>query len=217
MKTDIFWIDGLTKGRLGVAPRPRGGEWLDDELQAWQAAGVDCVISALMPDEEAELELTSERTACRKHGLQFESVAIPDRGVPPSPSALGRLLSLITESLAAGKSVVIHCRQGIGRAALVAASVLTAIGENPDRAYSRVERARGRPVPDTNEQRMWVREKAAEYMCAEPGTETETEEAKPASKAKDSLMSVAATAGRGERIQLVLRGVEKCPHRRTAV
>jgi len=66
MKTDIFWIGGLAKGRLGVAPRPRGGEWLDDELRAWQAAGVDCVISALTPGEETELELTREGPTCRE-------------------------------------------------------------------------------------------------------------------------------------------------------
>lgn len=173
MKTDIYWIDGLAKGRLGIAPRPRGGDWLDDEIQAWQAIGVDCVVSALTPGEEIELALTREEETCRKHGVQFESQAIPDRGVPHVSSSLSRLLSLIAERLAAGKSVVIHCRQGIGRAALVAASVLTSIGEDPERAYARVERARGRPVPDTDEQRMWVREMAAEYTFAHPPAEGE--------------------------------------------
>ena len=168
MKTDIFWIDGMPRGRLGIASRPRGGDWLDDEIQAWRAVGVDCVISALTPYEEAELELTSEGATCREHGLRFESLAIPDRGVPRTPSSLNQLLLLVTADLDSGKSVVIHCRQGIGRAALVAASVLTAIGEDPDRAFSRVEQARGRPVPDTDEQRMWVRELAEEYTCAQP-------------------------------------------------
>lgn len=147
----------MPTGRLGIAPRPRGGDWLNDEIGAWRTAGVDCVVSLLTPAEEAELELASEGAACRKHGLQFVSMAIPDRGVPRTPSALGRLLSLVTENLTSCKTVVIHCRQGIGRSSLVAASVLTAIGEAPDSAFSRIEKVRGCPVPDTDEQREWVR------------------------------------------------------------
>ena len=38
-----------------------------------------------------------------------------------------------------GGSVLVHCRQGIGRAALIAASALTVDGETPDRAFSRIE------------------------------------------------------------------------------
>ena len=43
MRTEIFWIDSMPAGRLGIAPRPRGGDWLDDEVEAWRAAGVACV------------------------------------------------------------------------------------------------------------------------------------------------------------------------------
>jgi len=158
MKTDVFWIDGMPMGRLGIAPRPRGGDWLDDEVRAWHAAGVGCVVSLLTPAEEAELDLESEGAACRKHGVQFLSLAIPDRDVPPTVSSLDHLLSLVVEDLRSGKTVVIHCRQGIGRASLVAASALATMGEDVARAFSRIRQARGRPVPDTDEQRDWVRQ-----------------------------------------------------------
>lgn len=55
-----------------------------------------------------------------------------------------------------GKGVVIHCRQGVGRSALVAACVLVICGATVDEAFYRVENARGCPVPDTPEQRDWV-------------------------------------------------------------
>ena len=63
MRTDIVWIRGPRKGRLGIASRPRGGDWLDDEVAAWREAGVDCVVSALTPAEETELALTEEPAA----------------------------------------------------------------------------------------------------------------------------------------------------------
>lgn len=168
MKTEIYWIDGMPMGKLGIAPRPRGGDWLDDEVEAWRASGVDCVVSALTPAEEAELDLQNEEAACRKHGMQFVSFPIPDRGTPLTPSLFQRALLLIAEDLQSGGGVLVHCRQGIGRSALIVASALAAAGEGPDRAFSRIERARGRPVPDTDEQREWVRRFAADLRSPNP-------------------------------------------------
>jgi protein-tyrosine phosphatase len=45
---------------------------------------------------------------------------------------------------------------GIGRASLVAAAVLRLLGLPGDEAFSRVQAARGLPVPDTDEQRQWL-------------------------------------------------------------
>jgi protein-tyrosine phosphatase len=76
--------------------------------------------------------------------------------VPKSSDDLSRLVTLLETALASGKNVAVHCRQGIGRSSLVAASVLIAAGETPEEAFRHVEQARGRPVPDTAEQREWV-------------------------------------------------------------
>jgi protein-tyrosine phosphatase len=158
MKTEIFWINGLPKGRLGIASRPRGGDWLDTEVRAWRATGIDCVVSALTPAEGLELELGGEAAVCQNHGMEFEYLSIPDRGVPKTISSMKRLMSSVVGKLEAGETVLVHCRQGIGRASLIAASVLVSFGEEPESAFSRVESARGRPVPDTEEQRLWVRQ-----------------------------------------------------------
>jgi protein-tyrosine phosphatase len=66
------------------------------------------------------------------------------------------LVQRLDQALAAGKNVAVHCRQGIGRSSVVVASLLVAAGETPDEAFRRIEEARGRPVPDTAEQREWV-------------------------------------------------------------
>lgn len=40
MKSDLFWINGPWPGRLAIMPRPRSGDWLEDEIQAWSGAAV---------------------------------------------------------------------------------------------------------------------------------------------------------------------------------
>jgi protein-tyrosine phosphatase len=129
---------------------------LADEVRSWQAAGLGAVTSLLTPDEVAEFELQDEETQSRSQGLDFYSFPIPDYGVPGSRADLVELVGRLETALESGQNVAIHCRQGIGRSSLVAASVLIAAGDTPNEAFRRIEQARGRPVPDTPEQRDWV-------------------------------------------------------------
>jgi protein-tyrosine phosphatase len=58
--------------------------------------------------------------------------------------------------LSKGKHIAIHCRQGIGRSALIAASVLVLSGFAPDKAFDLLSKARGYTLPETEEQRTRV-------------------------------------------------------------
>jgi len=149
----VYWVTGPWPGRLGIIPRPRGGDWLADEVRSWRAAGLDVVTSLLTPDEVAEFELQQEATRCREAGLEFQSFPIPDYGVPRSRAGLMELVHGLEEALESGRNVAIHCRQGIGRSSIIVASLLVSSGEEADEAFRRIEQARGRPVPDTAEQR----------------------------------------------------------------
>ena len=60
MKTHFYWIDGPWPGHLGILPRPRGGDWLDEEMRSWKDAGADVVVSLLMPGESIEFDLEQE-------------------------------------------------------------------------------------------------------------------------------------------------------------
>jgi hypothetical protein len=64
MRAEIYWIPGSWPGRLGIVPRPRGGDWLEDEIRAWRDAGLDVAVSLLTPDEAAELGLECEEEQC---------------------------------------------------------------------------------------------------------------------------------------------------------
>ena len=84
MQTKVFWVAGPWRGRLGILPRPRGGDWFKDETAAWHTAGIDMVVSLLEPEEETQLTLEGEATAAAASGIEFRAFPIPDRGVPAS-------------------------------------------------------------------------------------------------------------------------------------
>jgi protein-tyrosine phosphatase len=156
MKADLFWIPGPWRGRLAIATRPRGGDWLDDEASAWRQADLDVIVSLLENEEAGQMDLLGERQAAEDHALRFISFPIPDRGVPASLHEAASLIAGITAQLEAGKNVAIHCRQGIGRSGLIAAGALIAAGTSPDEAMQIVSSARGISVPETTDQRRWA-------------------------------------------------------------
>jgi Cyclin-dependent kinase inhibitor 3 (CDKN3) len=155
-KPDVYWIDGPWPGKLAILARPRGGDWLSDEVAGWKEAGVDVVVSLLTRSEDSELDLIDEHELVQRNGLTFINYPIADYSVPASKKDVRQLISKLEAWLIRGKSVGIHCRHGIGRSSLVAACVLLTSGESPGTVFQHIKSARGTPVPDTSEQRDWV-------------------------------------------------------------
>lgn len=150
-----YWINAKNI-RLAILPRPRGQDWLPDEIDFLRKEGVEVLVSALTPAETDELGLTAEAECCRSRGVEFLPFPIEDRSVPASASLFGELLISLNQSLAEGKAVGVHCRAGIGRSSLIVASLLIRNGFSADAAFLVIQEARGCPVPDTAEQRQWV-------------------------------------------------------------
>ena len=152
----LYWIEGVPAGRLGIASRPRGGDWLEMDVASLRSSGVNVLVSLLTNAEVAELVLENEPGFCAANSVEFFSLPIEDRSVPQTREEVRSLVAKVCHGLRAGKSIAIHCRAGIGRSALVAASVLVAGGVPVDKAFRLIRQARGCDVPDTEEQRDWV-------------------------------------------------------------
>jgi len=144
MVPKVYAITGSWRGKLFLSSRPRGGDWLEDEVSGWRRYGIDTVVSLLTDDEEQELGLRHEASEARKHDW------------PPISSIqdikLSDLLETIQRDLEHGKNVLVHCRQGIGRTGLVAASLLVREGMEPASAIQKVSKVRGVQIPETPEQ-----------------------------------------------------------------
>ena len=168
MRTELYWIEGPWPGRLAIMPRPRGGDWLEDEIQAWRRSGVDVTVSLLTGEEQTELDLDDEAKLCRANGIQFVTFPIIDRSVPSSLEAFSDLVIGLVEQLADGRCVAVHCRQGVGRAAILAICLLILAGVEPTPAVERVGSARGCSVPETPEQRRWIADFAKSLVSGLP-------------------------------------------------
>jgi protein-tyrosine phosphatase len=88
--------------------------------------------------------------------MSFEQFPIPDRGVPESVRATHALWGRMESKIRNGGAIGVHCRASIGRAGLVTAGALIRLGFAEIDAWQRASSARGTPVPDTDEQRLWV-------------------------------------------------------------
>jgi hypothetical protein len=152
-----FWVETGNQLRLAIVPRPRGGDWLENEVAQMKRAGVDVLVSMLQVEEANELGLSREATVCEAAG----SFPIPDRESPLSTASFTHFVEGLKAEVHAGRSVAVHCRASIGRSSLLLAALLCAEGFTPADAFRRISVARGLQVPDTPDQVRWVERFAA--------------------------------------------------------
>ena len=151
-----FWVKTEDGSRLAIVPRPRGGDWLEDELCAIKTAGVDVLVSMLTTEERDELGLQHEAKLSELVGLKFISFPIRDRETPENFNEFLEFLRVLESEVNSGKSVATHCRAFIGRASIVLASLMCLRGWNERQAFAMISEVRGMTVPDTQEQIEWV-------------------------------------------------------------
>jgi protein-tyrosine phosphatase len=157
MRTRIFWIRQLENGaRIGIMARPRGSDWLEEEVGQLKGQGVQVLVSLLEREEIAELGLSGEAGCCEKHSIEFINFPIPDRNIPKNDQQVIALVKNLAGKIDSGSSIVIHCRMGIGRSSIIAAAVLLRNGFRAKDLLQEISRVRGLAVPDTNEQVDWL-------------------------------------------------------------
>jgi protein-tyrosine phosphatase len=152
---EIFWVDANIPGRVGVAMRPRGGNYLADDMPLFKAAGVDVLVSALGEREVRENWLSDCGSHASAAGIEFVHFPIPNLLTPPYETAMPVIGSL-AERVARGQGLATHCFAGIGRSTTIAASILVVLGLDPEDAWERIRAVRGVQLPDTKAQYEWV-------------------------------------------------------------
>ena len=156
MKATIYSIQAATPNRIAIVARPRGGDWLSDELNALSGEGIDVLVSMLTEEEASELGLDRESQECEAAGIRFLNLPVPDRSVPSNAEDFLREIEQLAELVREGRFVGVHCRASIGRSSVLAVSLMVRLGWEAGEAFNAVESARCCPIPDTTEQRQWV-------------------------------------------------------------
>jgi protein-tyrosine phosphatase len=154
---NIYWIRHAEPPQLAIIARPRGDGWLEGDLAALKRDGIDVVVSLLTAPEAEELGLSKEQETAGSVGLQFISYPIPDTQTPSDLKSFNRLILQLVNAVQSGKTVGAHCRGCIGRATVTTAAVLIELCWNAEEALALIEQSRGCQVPDTIEQKNWIR------------------------------------------------------------
>lgn len=177
MKSDpirIDWIPtGLWPGRLGLtfAPGKKGGSVyqpgvihnrnMEADMQALAQTGAT-VIAPLIEDFEFELlGMEGYHDAAAASSLMVAPCPIPDGGVPADIHEFAVYLDELMTHLLDGRSVVVHCRGGLGRAGLTVACLLVQGGMDAPDAIRLVREARSPHAVETTAQEIFVAEFAA--------------------------------------------------------
>jgi len=154
--SDVFWIPGDPAPGVAIVLRPRGNDWLEDEMSRLRNSGIGLLVSLLEDEEAAELGLSREGELAARSGLNFLSFPIQDRHIPPNTGEFRQFAAGLAARLQAGQRIAVHCRGSIGRASVTAACTLIHLGWRAEAALLAIEAARGCPIPDTDEQRQWI-------------------------------------------------------------
>src|SRR5262245_61661566 len=123
MAPEVYWVRDIAPLRLALMPRPRGDDWLREEVSGWAQRRIDTVVSLLASTEARELGLSDDAALCAEHSIDFVSFPIPDRGTPPSIPATVTLVNDLVVRMRSGHGVAVHCRAGIGRTGILGACI----------------------------------------------------------------------------------------------
>eukprot|EP00198_Chlamydomonas_reinhardtii_P002515 XP_001691851.1 predicted protein [Chlamydomonas reinhardtii] len=86
--------------------------------------GADVVV-ALLPEAELRyLKVRDYASAVAAHGMEYLHLPIVEMAAPPDLQQAAALVDMVVERIGAGKTVVLHCKGGVGRAGVIAACTL---------------------------------------------------------------------------------------------
>ncbi|MGE0687463.1 MAG: dual specificity protein phosphatase family protein [Dehalococcoidia bacterium] len=124
-KIDLAWLTA----DLALGSAPIASQW--DELFK---AGVGAVL-------EIRSEGQDDVAVLEARGIPYRREEVPDHGAP-TLSELYEMVQWVRAQMNQRRKVLVHCRLGLGRSAMVACATLIALGFPLDVAYSMLRKVR---------------------------------------------------------------------------
>ncbi|EFJ48513.1 hypothetical protein VOLCADRAFT_104694 [Volvox carteri f. nagariensis] len=139
---NVSWIEPCqiaAGGRLGLTSCPgkhisaRDGTLYRRDLHAdlarlRQVHGVHAVVCLLPEAELRYLKVRNYAAAVEKHDMEYLQLPIIEMTAPSDLLLAISLVEAVAAHLQAGRTVIMHCKCGVGRAGLMAACVLLRLG-----------------------------------------------------------------------------------------
>ena len=153
---ELYVVCCTAPGFLGIMPHPAPPPRLSNALQALRSGGVELLVTLLEDHECKQLGLGFLARECARQGIEHLAHPVEDMAMPTDAAAFAALALDLKHRFLAGTGIAVHCRAGIGRSGLLAASVLVALGKSTSEAFAEVSRARGATVPEVPAQGRWL-------------------------------------------------------------
>jgi ADP-ribosylglycohydrolase len=167
-----YWVE---PGRILAGEHPDAGSEAAtrSRIEALLGAGVRGFINLT---EEGELP---DYGGLLPAGVQCHSFPLPDHSVPHTAQQMREVQDSLQRLLAAGTTLYVHCRAGIGRTGITIGCYLREQGQAPEAALSELNRlwqsnaraARWPSVPETPEQERFILEWVPRSREAPPALE----------------------------------------------
>ncbi|TNF26521.1 MAG: protein-tyrosine-phosphatase [Deltaproteobacteria bacterium] len=163
----VGWIWSEGPGRVGLTFAPGkhehslyGTHWersLSEDLDRLRDVHAVDALVCLLEDHELEaLGLSSYPAEAARRGIALHRLPIRDGDLPASRAAVAALLATVDAAVDAGRTVVIHCKGGLGRAGTLGGCWLRHRGLDADAALARLRKARGPKCPENPRQRRYI-------------------------------------------------------------
>jgi protein-tyrosine phosphatase len=157
----IDWLDRqyTGSGRLGLTILPGRKDYsrsLHDDLATMKAQGVSHVVPLLTDDEFSAYGVDDLLDAYAQAGFVIRRLPILDQSVC-ALIEMKELVQWLTDHLAQGAHIMIHCVGGLGRSGLVAACYLTSQELWAEEAIEEVRCTRSRRAVESIAQERFIR------------------------------------------------------------
>lgn len=156
------WLDPryTGAGRLALSPLPGLPLYqrsLPADLGTIQQQGVNHIVCLLEDHEFAKWGVAEMLDSYQQAGLAVQRYPIRDHSVC-DVAEMRAIVGWLTERLAGGETVMVHCVGGLGRSGIVAACYLTTVGLSADEAIAEVRRTRSPYAIESAEQEEFIRD-----------------------------------------------------------
>jgi protein-tyrosine phosphatase len=147
LAVDFVRHSAVSPGRLALCmcPGRHKRQWqrnLVTDLVRVRDLGAHVLVTLVREEELERMGIADLFQEANSLGLETVSAPITDKWVPSSMQQLLELTDMITNRLATGNTVVVHCNGGKGRAGMVSAAVLVRLGLDPRSAIELVRISR---------------------------------------------------------------------------
>ena len=155
------WFDQryTRAGRLAVSPLP-GSSMIQRspaaDLATIRQEGVDQIVCLMEDHEFVKWDAAELLGSYQRAGFGVQRFPIPDHGVC-DVADMRAIVRWLSDRLAGGDSVLVHCVGGLGRSGIVAACYLVAEGLSAEQAIAEVRLVRSPYAIETAEQEEFVR------------------------------------------------------------